>query len=78
MKELSSGDVDTQEKAVEKADCLVASLEKEKTGKSHINRTVINRNPSCGSRPVVHNAIFLLSALPTRACKRYVLLRPEV
>ncbi|XP_053095473.1 tetratricopeptide repeat protein 12 isoform X2 [Pangasianodon hypophthalmus] len=49
VKELSSGDVVTQEKAVEKADCLVASLEEEKTSKRPINRTVINPNPSCNA-----------------------------
>ncbi|XP_060744190.1 tetratricopeptide repeat protein 12 isoform X2 [Tachysurus vachellii] len=50
VKELNSGDVVTQEKAVEKADCLVASLEEGKTSKNRINRTVINTSPLCVGR----------------------------
>ncbi|MCI4385749.1 hypothetical protein PGIGA_G00054390 [Pangasianodon gigas] len=65
--ELSSGDVATQEKAVEKADCLVASLEEEKTSKRPINRTVINPNPSCVSRPV--NASYVPSESPDNFMK---------
>lgn len=63
VKELNSADVAAQEKAMEKADCLVASMEKENASKSHIDRTVINPNPSCMSRPVVNkvvNTIFTL------------------
>ncbi|MCJ8739985.1 hypothetical protein PDJAM_G00053710 [Pangasius djambal] len=67
VKELSSGDVATQEKAVEKADCLVASLEEEKTSKHPINRTVINPNPSCVSRPV--NASYVPSESPENFMK---------
>lgn len=58
MKELNSGDVATQEKAVEKADCLLASLEKKKIGETSINRTVINPNPSCVNRPGVNSTLF--------------------
>ncbi|KAM9469673.1 tetratricopeptide repeat protein 12 [Clarias gariepinus] len=54
LKELNSSDVAIQKKAVEKADCLVASLQ-DKPSKSVINRTVINSNPSCVERPVIHN-----------------------
>ncbi|XP_053502908.1 tetratricopeptide repeat protein 12 isoform X3 [Ictalurus furcatus] len=62
VKELNSADVAAQEKAMEKADCLVASMEKEKASKSHIDRTVINPNPSCVSRPV--NATYVPSESP--------------
>ncbi|KAI5620778.1 tetratricopeptide repeat protein 12 isoform X2 [Silurus asotus] len=62
VKEMNSADVATQKKAVEKADCLVESLEEQKTSKSHINRTVINTSPSCGSRPV--NATCVASESP--------------
>lgn len=72
VKELNSGDLAAQEKAVKKADCLVASLEEEKTSKSHINRTVINPNPSCVSRPVVNDPVFILWSLHTHACKHYI------
>lgn len=63
VKELNSVDVATQMKAVKKADCLVASLEKEKTGKSHVNRTVINPNPLC----VVNKTIFIHLYIPMRS-----------
>ncbi|KAF4085974.1 hypothetical protein AMELA_G00101120 [Ameiurus melas] len=59
VKELNSADVAAQEKAVEKADCLVASMEKEKASKRHIDRTVINHNPPRGSSPV--NAAYVPS-----------------
>ncbi|XP_017345698.1 tetratricopeptide repeat protein 12 isoform X3 [Ictalurus punctatus] len=66
VKELNSADVAAQEKAMEKADCLVASMEKENASKSHIDRTVINPNPSCMSRPVVNkvNATYVPSESP--------------
>ncbi|XP_060799468.1 tetratricopeptide repeat protein 12 [Neoarius graeffei] len=57
VKELNSSDSATQKKAVEKAGCLVASLEAEKPSKSHINRTVINPNPSCVSKPVNETSV---------------------
>ncbi|XP_046718070.1 tetratricopeptide repeat protein 12 isoform X2 [Silurus meridionalis] len=62
VKEMNSADVATQKKAVKKADCLVVSLEEQKMSKSHINRTVINTSPSCGSRPV--NATCVASESP--------------
>ncbi|TSQ58040.1 Tetratricopeptide repeat protein 12 [Bagarius yarrelli] len=51
VKELNSSDVAAREKAIEKADSLVASLEREKTSKNAINRTVINTKPTCEHKP---------------------------
>lgn len=69
LKELNSSDVAIQKKAVEKADCLVASLQ-DKPSKSVINRTVINSNPSCVERPVIHNTVFICNLL---LCKHFVI-----
>lgn len=59
VKEMNSGDVVTQEKAVEKADCLLASLKEEQTSENRINRTVINTTPSCVGSPGVNNTILM-------------------
>ncbi|XP_058270603.1 tetratricopeptide repeat protein 12 isoform X3 [Hemibagrus wyckioides] len=64
VKEMNSGDMVTQEKAVEKADCLLASLKEEKTS---INRTVINTTPSCVGRP--GNESYISSESPEKFMK---------
>nr|XP_046150872.1 tetratricopeptide repeat protein 12 isoform X1 [Oncorhynchus gorbuscha] len=47
VKDLSSSDVTSQQRAVEKADCYISTLkEKEEPCKTLLNRTVINTNPS--------------------------------
>ncbi|XP_066541101.1 tetratricopeptide repeat protein 12 isoform X2 [Hoplias malabaricus] len=67
VKELSSSDVATQEKAVEKAEHFVVSLEEEKTCKTRLNRTVINKNPSCETLPM--NAAYESSPSPENFMK---------
>ncbi|XP_049323162.1 tetratricopeptide repeat protein 12 isoform X2 [Astyanax mexicanus] len=51
MKELNSSDESTQEKALEKADQFISSLEENETCRTRLSRTVINKSPSRESRP---------------------------
>ncbi|XP_030634493.1 tetratricopeptide repeat protein 12 [Chanos chanos] len=46
VKEFNTSDVKSQEKAVERADRFLASLNDEETCKTRLNRTVINNKPS--------------------------------
>ncbi|XP_051534806.1 tetratricopeptide repeat protein 12 isoform X1 [Myxocyprinus asiaticus] len=52
VKELNSSDVSCQEKAVEKTDQFIASLEREKPCQTKINKTIINAYPSSENRPL--------------------------